>query len=87
MLECRFKYSRNGGIIQQAGRLRQSRSQSKLEANEHAARKTGLSEQTNFISLFNPGLLTLLRLLGEFGLINLEVQPLQALDTSHELRF
>jgi hypothetical protein len=46
-----------------------------------------LSEQANFISLLKQSLLALVRLPGEFGLINLVVEPLQALDTSHELRF
>ena len=56
-----------------------------FRANEHAAWKPGSSEQANFISLLKPNLLTLVRLLGEFRLVNLVVEPLQALDTSHEL--
>jgi hypothetical protein len=87
MLECCFKYCRNRGIVQQAGRLRQGAIRSVFKANEHAARKTGLSEQANFIPLLKPSLLTLVRLPSEFGLINLVVEPLQALDTCHELGF
>jgi hypothetical protein len=68
-------------------RLRQGTLQSLFSANEHAARKSALSEQADFISLLKPRYQTLVRLLGEFGLANLVVEPLQALDAGHELGF
>ena len=61
--------------------------QSVFRANEYAPRKPRLSKQANLISLLKPGLLTIVRLLGEIRLVNLVVEPFQALDTSHELRF
>jgi hypothetical protein len=87
VLERCFKYCRNRRIIQQAMRLRQGTLQSLFSANEHAARKSALSEQADFISLLKPRYQTLVRLLGEFGLANLVVEPLQALDAGHELGF
>jgi hypothetical protein len=87
MLEGRLKYCGDRGILQQGSRLAQGTSQSVIEANEDAARKPRLGEQSNFISLLQAGLLSLVSGIRQFWLIDLEIEPLQALDASDELRF
>src|SRR5580704_6317059 len=87
MLKRRFIDGRNGGVFQKSSSLGQCTVESIFEANKHAAGKPGLCEQSNFVTLLKPGFLTLIGLLGKLRLVDLQIEPFQALEASDELGF